>query len=85
MHITQGMVRANGKVQAKAVSLTVVLTDAYAIRKTYVPRTCYSCFIHRVQWPYKAVCVNHHACNIEFVKKKHCRDLQNDGPKHNNT
>ena len=23
------------------------------------------------------------ACNIEFVKKKHCRDLQNDGPKYN--
>ena len=26
-----------------------------------------------------------HACNNEFVKKKHCRDLRNDGPKHNNT
>ena len=74
VHITAGMVRANGKAQAKAVRASLgdlPLHTQNRCTKTDVLHTCYSRLIHGVQWPYKAVCMNHHACNIEFVKKKH--------------
>ena len=75
------MVRANGKIQAKAVRASL-LDLLYTKNRCTAYLPLIYVYIHGVQWPYKAVCMNHHACNIEFVKKKHCRDLRNDGPKH---
>ena len=75
VHIT---LRANGSVQAKAARASLLDLPLYRKNRctAYLPLT--SIIIHRVQWPYKSV-RERDACNIEFVKKEHCRDLRNDG------